>query len=553
MKKLSFIFSLTFISLIAIAQQVARDKVVVEIGTGTWCQFCPGAALGADDLIANGKQVAIIEYHNGDAYANAYSNYRNDVYYALTSYPTAHFDGVLEVVGGYQTQSMYSYYLPKYNQRIAIASSFTLDVQGVNSGLIDFDITVTVEKVASVSSTNMVLHMVLTQSDIAQNWQGLTELNYVERLMIPNQYGTALNFGSGNTQVVNKSFSLNPSWIPENCELVVFVQDVTSKEVLQGTKKNLMDFNAAYAYDASIIGLDNIGQENCTGKLSPIITIRNNANDPLLSLGLNYNVNNGPLSTYAWTGNLSYPQTEAITLPEISFDVQPNNTIQIYSDYPNGNPDQYPNNDTIGISFVSANAYMGPIYLNLRLDGKPEETTYEVINSSGDILYSKGPFPGQANHFLKDTFNLESDCFAFIIHDTGGDGICCGEGIGFYRLFDDYDILLRLGQEFGSMEITQFWTLIDAIRDGSVANELNIYPNPSHGSTALSFSLRKTETVKLAVYNLMGEMILENNPGSLPAGEHTTTINSDELQPGIYFIRLVIGEKVVTKKFSVIK
>jgi hypothetical protein len=522
------------------------------IGTGTWCQWCPGAALGADDLIANGKQVAIIEYHNGDDYTNAYSNYRN-AYYALSGYPTTHFDGVIEWEGGNQTQSIYSIYLPRYNQRIAVLSSFTLDVQGVNSGLIDFDITVTVEKVAEVTNTNMVLHMVLTESDIAKNWFGLTELNYVERLMIPNQYGTALNFGSGNTQVINKSFSLNPSWVPENCELVVFVQDVTSKEVLQGTKKNLMDFSSANAYDASIIGIDNIGQENCTGKLSPIITIRNIANEPLLSLGLNYNVNNGSLSTYAWTGNLSYLQTEVITLPEISFDVQPDNTIQIYSDNPNGNPDQYPNNDTISTSFVSANAYMEPIYLNLRLDGKPEETTYEVISSSGDIIYSKGPFPGQANHYLKDTFNLDWGCYSFIIHDTGGDGICCDDGVGFYRLFDDYGILLRLGQEFGSKEMTQFWTVIDEIKDGAVANELNIYPNPAYGSTTLLFSLSKTETVKLAVYNLMGEMILENNPGRLPAGEHTITINSDELQPGIYFIRLVVGEKVVTKKFSVIR
>jgi hypothetical protein len=76
----------------AMSQQIQRDKVVVEIGTGTWCTFCPGAAMGADDLVANGHDVAIIENHNGDDYTNAASNARNS-YYNIPGYPTAMFDG----------------------------------------------------------------------------------------------------------------------------------------------------------------------------------------------------------------------------------------------------------------------------------------------------------------------------------------------------------------------------------------------------------------------------------------------------------------------------
>ncbi|HSG67425.1 MAG TPA: hypothetical protein VK994_01865, partial [Bacteroidales bacterium] len=62
------------------AQTIQRDKVVVEIGTGTWCPYCPGSAMGADDLIANGHDVAIIENHNGDDYTTAASNARNSYY-----------------------------------------------------------------------------------------------------------------------------------------------------------------------------------------------------------------------------------------------------------------------------------------------------------------------------------------------------------------------------------------------------------------------------------------------------------------------------------------
>ena len=38
------------------------------------------------------------------------------------------------------------------------------------------------------------MHFVVTESEIPQNWQGMTEVNFVERLMVPNQLGTTLIF-----------------------------------------------------------------------------------------------------------------------------------------------------------------------------------------------------------------------------------------------------------------------------------------------------------------------------------------------------------------------
>lgn len=68
--------------------------------------------MGADDLIANGQPVAIIENHTGDSFANVYSNARNS-YYNPSGVPTAYFDGLNAVIGGDHTQSMYSDYLPR--------------------------------------------------------------------------------------------------------------------------------------------------------------------------------------------------------------------------------------------------------------------------------------------------------------------------------------------------------------------------------------------------------------------------------------------------------
>ncbi|MBC8527133.1 MAG: Omp28-related outer membrane protein, partial [Candidatus Cloacimonetes bacterium] len=254
MKKtlLTILFVLVISTLMA--DEVEREMVVLEIFTSTGCYYCPGAAMGAEDLIANGCDVAVIEYHSSDPFMNTYAVSRSS-YYGVGGIPHAFFGGVLDVLGGNHSSSMYAYYLPKYNQRKAINSSFTIDIAGSNSGL-DYNVTVTVNKVAETSSTDMVLHLALTESNIPYNWQGQTELHWVERLMVPDQYGTALDFSSDSTNTVNLSFTLDEDWEVDNCELAAFIQDINTKEVLQGTKVSLPEITSPPGVIEGIVALN---------------------------------------------------------------------------------------------------------------------------------------------------------------------------------------------------------------------------------------------------------------------------------------------------------
>ena len=108
--------------------------------------------MGAADLIDNGKDVAVIDYHTGDIYAIPASLARLS-YYGLSGTPTAWFDGGNSVPGGNHTTSMYSFYLPKYNLRKAVQSSFTLELEGSHSGMVDYELVVSIEKVASTTAT----------------------------------------------------------------------------------------------------------------------------------------------------------------------------------------------------------------------------------------------------------------------------------------------------------------------------------------------------------------------------------------------------------------
>ena len=156
---------------LAFSQPIQRDKVLLEITTGTWCYYCPGASMGADDLIANGHDVAVIKNHGGDNYETDASRDRI-TYYGHNSYPTAVFDGTTSYPGGNHTQSLYPQYLPIYNQKIVIPASYSIDITGTSSGMIDYNVDVTIEMVDPVTPSDLRLHCVITESDIQENWQG---------------------------------------------------------------------------------------------------------------------------------------------------------------------------------------------------------------------------------------------------------------------------------------------------------------------------------------------------------------------------------------------
>lgn len=213
---------------------VPREMVVLEIATGTWCGYCPGAAMGAHDLLENGHSVAVIKNHGSDSFANTYSNARNN-YYNITGFPTAKFDGIVEYGGGNANASLYNQYLAKYNQRINVPSNYTISAEAELNDL-TLNVAVTVTKVSADNNTNVYLRSSITESNIAFNWFNQNRVDNVNRLMAPNALGTPINLTTGASTTVNLTFNLDASWQLPNLELVLFLQSDSTKEVLQGKK-----------------------------------------------------------------------------------------------------------------------------------------------------------------------------------------------------------------------------------------------------------------------------------------------------------------------------
>lgn len=266
----SILTLILLLGIMTVLVAVPRNLVVVEVGTGTWCGYCPGAAMGCHDLLNNGHAVAIVKNHNGDSYANTYSNARNS-YYGITGYPTANFDGLNPTVGGSSSSSMYSSYLPKVNARLAVPSHFTISAEGNQAGS-QYQIAVTVAKPEDDTNQNIKLHAVLTESNIPQVWFNQTTVENVNRLMSPDQNGTAISLNTGETSTVNLTMTPNASWNLSNCEVIFFLQNQTSKEILQGVKYSLASLVGAYPLSHETLDFPNM---YVTGSATIPVTIIN--------------------------------------------------------------------------------------------------------------------------------------------------------------------------------------------------------------------------------------------------------------------------------------
>jgi hypothetical protein len=367
--------------------------------------------------------------------------------------------------------------------------------------------------------------------------------------MAPDQFGTPLDFSSNSTQAITLEFSVNASWVMDNCEFVAFVQDNTTKEILQGSKVAVPELMPLYSYNAGALALSGVPVTNCTGSVAPEITIANQAAESLTSLDINYAVNNGALNTFNWTGDLSYGQTQQVSLPSAAFSLQSNNDLMVYTSNPNGNPDEDPSNDTLTTSFISATEAVPDVYLFIKLDQNPEETTWDLKKSNGDIMFSGGPY-SEPDAFIKDTLFIgNTDCYTFTMYDAGGDGLTGVNG-GYSLRQSDFSLIYENNDFESDEESMQFAVNFVSVPEISAKDGFTVYPNPFKEYTNVSFTLKEAENVSLKIFNVIGEMVFSSQNEMKGAGSQNLLIDTRNYKPCIYFVNLSIGDQLYSKKIS---
>ena len=77
------------------------------------------------------------------------------------------------------------------------------------------------------------------------------------------------------------------------------------------------------------------------------------------------------------------------------------------------------------------------------------------------------------------------------------------------------------------------------------------FPNPSGDRTIFTVNLTKPGTINYDVTNMLGQVVWKGNSLKAQAGTQVLSINTSNLQRGIYFYNVRVGENVITKKMVV--
>ncbi|HHG83277.1 MAG TPA: T9SS type A sorting domain-containing protein [Bacteroidetes bacterium] len=547
----NFTFILTILSVFAFAgiqtanaQTATRNEVAVEVFTGTWCTYCPGSALGADELVEHGHQVAIIEHHVGDSWETTESKAR-DTYYGITGYPTTFFDGLANHVGGNASTSIYSTYLPLYNTAIAVATPFNLSMtKSTNGNVVTVD--VTVDQIGAYTAGNLVLHVVATESHIPDNWlAGLTEVNFVNRDMVPDQNGTAITVTMGNSVTTSVPVTIDASWITDDMEIIAFLQNATSKEIFNTAKVSL--FQPTGAVDPALIHLSDVPQITCDNQLAPTVQIRNYGSMPLTAMEFTYSVNGGTAATYNWTGNVVTGFRETISLPSFTF--SPNASGNVFNvnitSVNGGATDVNTTNNTAQATFDRE--AMGGLYtLEIQLDNYGSETSWDLKDGNNTVLASGGPYTDSNPQLITETVTLSNDCYVFTINDAYGDGMCCSFGNGYYKIFDPNMNLVAGGASFASTDARDWFATqaVVAVED-RLDEAVSLYPNPNTGLFSLNLGTEFGNETVVSIHQMDGQEVFRTL-----ANNNTMKVDVSALAAGMYMVKIQDENGLAIKKFT---
>jgi len=78
------------------------------------------------------------------------------------------------------------------------------------------------------------------------------------------------------------------------------------------------------------------------------------------------------------------------------------------------------------------------------------------------------------------------------------------------------------------------------------------YPNPFNGRTEIGYELANESEVLFTVMDLAGRTVMEVNQGRMPVGKHTFSLQTGNLEAGVYYYTLRAGSFTQTKQMVIV-
>jgi hypothetical protein len=170
--------------------------------------------------------------------------------------PTLWLDGVQDVMESDTIAHTWSVYRGEIEARLAIPSPVEMDIQVFYGAKSDTG-TVHVEVVATdpISFTNLHLNLAIIESNLSYSG---SNFNQVLRDYFPSTTGVSFSIAQGDTFTHSEDFVIQGAWDEEECDIVAFVQDRTTRDVLQSIKSPVISIPALVSELTSTRVEDNI-------------------------------------------------------------------------------------------------------------------------------------------------------------------------------------------------------------------------------------------------------------------------------------------------------
>lgn len=155
-------------------------------------------------------------------------------YYSIILAPTNIINGILKPIPSDSNDVK-----EKVISELAKIPQFKIDVQSnINANDFIIDITIEVKDLTGLDFSKLVLHTVVTETDIEYSTppgsNGETKFYDVMRKILPNNQGETLaSINQLGTYTFQRQVAINSSWLQSNLNAVVFIQNKDTKEVYQ--------------------------------------------------------------------------------------------------------------------------------------------------------------------------------------------------------------------------------------------------------------------------------------------------------------------------------
>ena len=224
----------------------------VELGTATWCEYCPGAD-GALNKLANQmslNELAIVEYHSQDSYSSTDSLCSDRLnFYSIPGTPMAFFSGENGALGGSanpDNTDVYNWYKSKINNDLQNETGVVIGLNtDLNDNTLNISVIVTCGETPADSNLYLEVMLVNDQNKTVSTSSGVYYLRYSALKWIGD---TPVNLSAGDVLVKHYSTTLDSSWNVSKLYVTAAVQTRSTHPVFSGS----YHWNEAKVYNSAI-------------------------------------------------------------------------------------------------------------------------------------------------------------------------------------------------------------------------------------------------------------------------------------------------------------